>query len=175
MELNDANPLVSIIILNYNAGKLLEECVDSIYQSNYNNFEIILVDNNSNLKHINFLNLSSVISHDINKNCYPIKYSGVKELIYIENNFRFLSLKSFFPSLQKEQVCHLDLSVSSPWLGNPTEFNDLDWFDYELNKIQKGNPKKIISGGYLEPHIEDAGGDSSKLSKQEIIEKTPKK
>jgi len=47
MEIKDVNPLISIIILNYNAGKLIEECVDSIYQSNYKNFEIILVDNNS--------------------------------------------------------------------------------------------------------------------------------
>jgi len=47
LELNDANPLVSIIILNYNAGKLIEECIDSIYQSNYKNYEIIVVDNNS--------------------------------------------------------------------------------------------------------------------------------
>ena len=47
MELNDKKPLVSIIILNYNAGKLIEECLDSIYQSNYKNFEIIVVDNNS--------------------------------------------------------------------------------------------------------------------------------
>ena len=47
MEVNDEESLVSIIILNYNAGKLIEECVDSIYQSNYKNFEIILVDNNS--------------------------------------------------------------------------------------------------------------------------------
>jgi len=47
MELNIENPLISIIILNYNAGKLLEECVDSIYQSKYENFEIIVVDNDS--------------------------------------------------------------------------------------------------------------------------------
>jgi len=47
MEVKDEESLVSIIILNYNAGKLIEECVDSIYQSNYKNFEIILVDNNS--------------------------------------------------------------------------------------------------------------------------------
>lgn len=38
-------PLVSIIILNYNAGDLLIECIDSILKSNYKNFEIILVDN----------------------------------------------------------------------------------------------------------------------------------
>tara|TARA_Y100000996_G_scaffold411754_1_gene396491 strand:- start:1269 stop:2399 length:1131 start_codon:yes stop_codon:yes gene_type:complete len=48
LEQNFKNPLVSIIILNYNAGKLLEDCIDSISQSNYEKYEIILVDNNSN-------------------------------------------------------------------------------------------------------------------------------
>ena len=42
-----SEPLVSIVILNYNAGKLLLECVESIYQSQNNNFEVILVDNAS--------------------------------------------------------------------------------------------------------------------------------
>ena len=43
----DGTPLVSIILLNYNAGILLEECINSIYKTNYKNYEIILVDNNS--------------------------------------------------------------------------------------------------------------------------------
>ena len=47
MQPNDENPLVSIIILNYNAGKLIEECIDSIFQTKYKNYEIIVVDNNS--------------------------------------------------------------------------------------------------------------------------------
>ena len=38
---------MSIIILNYNAGELLEKCITSIYESNYKNFEVIVVDNNS--------------------------------------------------------------------------------------------------------------------------------
>ena len=38
-------PLVSIIVLNYNAGKLLHNCINSIKKSNYKNFEIIVVDN----------------------------------------------------------------------------------------------------------------------------------
>ena len=42
---NNINPLISIIILNYNAGNLLIDCVDSIQKSIYTNFEIILVDN----------------------------------------------------------------------------------------------------------------------------------
>ena len=40
-----SQPLISIIILNYNAGDLLLNCVNSIFKSTYTNFEIILVDN----------------------------------------------------------------------------------------------------------------------------------
>jgi len=39
------NPLVSIIILNYNAGELLLNCVESVFKTNYDNFEVIVVDN----------------------------------------------------------------------------------------------------------------------------------
>lgn len=45
---NSEKPLVSIIILNYNAGELLINCVESILKSDYKNFELIVVDNNSN-------------------------------------------------------------------------------------------------------------------------------
>jgi len=38
-------PLVSIIILNYNAGELLMNCVESVFQTEYSNFEVIVVDN----------------------------------------------------------------------------------------------------------------------------------
>jgi len=43
--LSGIKPLVSIIILNYNAGELLLKCVKSILNTNYENFEVILVDN----------------------------------------------------------------------------------------------------------------------------------
>ena len=42
------NSLVSIIILNYNAGELLLNCVESVLKTNYDNFEVIVVDNVSN-------------------------------------------------------------------------------------------------------------------------------
>ena len=44
---NNSQPLVSIIILNYNAGNLLLDCVESVLQTNYENYEIIVVDNAS--------------------------------------------------------------------------------------------------------------------------------
>ena len=45
MVKNNSNPLVSIIILNYNAGDLLLNCVDSVFKSTYPNFEVIIIDN----------------------------------------------------------------------------------------------------------------------------------
>lgn len=42
-----SNPLISIIILNYNAGQLLLNCIESIFQTNYDNIEVIVVDNAS--------------------------------------------------------------------------------------------------------------------------------
>lgn len=47
MSKTENEPLVSIIILNYNAGELLLNCVESVLKTRYNNFEVILVDNDS--------------------------------------------------------------------------------------------------------------------------------
>ena len=37
--------LVSVIVLNYNAGELLLNCIDSLKKSTYTNLEILVVDN----------------------------------------------------------------------------------------------------------------------------------
>lgn len=45
MELN--YPLVSVIVLNYNGQKYIENCISSVLRTTYPNFEVILVDNAS--------------------------------------------------------------------------------------------------------------------------------
>jgi len=40
-------PLVSVIILNYNGKEFLEPCLKSVLNSDYPNFEVVLVDNGS--------------------------------------------------------------------------------------------------------------------------------
>ncbi len=40
-------PKVFIVVLNYNGGNELRQCLDSVYKLNYSNFEVIVVDNNS--------------------------------------------------------------------------------------------------------------------------------
>ena len=44
---NKTNPLVSIIIPHYNNYLILEECIKSLKKNQYNNIEIIVVDNAS--------------------------------------------------------------------------------------------------------------------------------
>lgn len=64
-------PLISIIVLNFNAGKLLLNCIDSIKKSNYKNLEIIVVDN---------------ISSDDSQNECKKKFPEIK---LIQNNKNF--------------------------------------------------------------------------------------
>lgn len=75
--MNGFKPLISIIILNYNAGDLLLDCVDSITKSHYDNFEIILVDN-----------LSKDNSHKKCKEVFPFVklIENVENLGYCEGN-----------------------------------------------------------------------------------------
>ena len=43
--MENKKPLISIVILNYNAGDLLLNCINSVFETKYKKFEVILVDN----------------------------------------------------------------------------------------------------------------------------------
>jgi len=43
----EATPLISIILLNYNGEKMLAKCLPSVLQTDYDPFEVIVVDNGS--------------------------------------------------------------------------------------------------------------------------------
>lgn len=45
--INNARPLLSIIIVTYNSGAFIRECIQSIEKYYQNPFEIIIIDNNS--------------------------------------------------------------------------------------------------------------------------------
>ena len=61
------------------------------------------------------------------------------------------SLTELFPSINKKDVHHIDMSVSSKWIGHQQEFNNLDLLQFKIDQLQKEVPSKIIAGGYLEP------------------------
>ena len=62
------NKLTSIIILNYNGAKVLDNCIESIYKTTKEKFEIIIIDNNS---------IDN--SHNESKKQFP-------DIVLIENN-----------------------------------------------------------------------------------------
>jgi len=51
-------PLVSILVLNYNGIQFLKACFDSLLESTYSNFEIVLIDNDSTDDSVSFTNAS---------------------------------------------------------------------------------------------------------------------
>ena len=64
-----------------------------------------------------------------------------------------LKLSDLFPSIAKDIVHPIDLSVSSKWIGHQEEFNDLELCEFKIDRLQKTVPNKILAGGYLEPRI----------------------
>ena len=56
-----SNPLVLIITLNYNQSRMTIDCVNSIINSGYNNYKIIVVDNGSIKEELEYL-LSNINS-----------------------------------------------------------------------------------------------------------------
>ena len=110
MERNSDNmkPLISIIILNYNAGNLLIDCVDSIQKSVYTNYEIILVDN-----------ISKDSSH---KKCKE-KFSSIK-LIENKENLGYCEGNNVGLRIAKGEyiiVLNPDTIVDSNWLDELLE------------------------------------------------------
>ena len=65
-----------------------------------------------------------------------------------ENSF---DISKLFPTTNSNEVHHIGLSVSSKWAGHQQEFNDLDLFQFKIDKLQTEHPNKVIAGGYLEP------------------------
>lgn len=69
---------VCIIILNYNGYEITVECLESLFEIEYHNYEIILVDNNSNdnslIKIIRFLKSKNInlkyLSYNAKKNSF---------------------------------------------------------------------------------------------------------
>ncbi|NQU34544.1 MAG: aminotransferase class III-fold pyridoxal phosphate-dependent enzyme [Bacteroidetes bacterium] len=61
------------------------------------------------------------------------------------------SLLDLFPTVGRNEVLLVDMSVESTWLGHETEYNDSDIMAFKLSQLQSKNPDAIIAGGYLEP------------------------
>ena len=89
------SPKVSVVIVNYNGKILLEKCLESLFKVQYDNFEVIIVDNNSIDDSVEFVtkNYPSIImiKLDSNKgfaepNNIGTKVSNGKYLLFLNND-----------------------------------------------------------------------------------------
>ena len=125
-------PLVSIIIVNYNSGDLILDCVQSILESSYTNLEIILVDN-----------ASSDDSHKVCKEKFQSVFliENKQNLGYCEgNNVGIKNAKGEFVV-----ILNPDTTVEPNWLNELLKaFQDLGDGLYQP-KILALSDKKIIA------------------------------
>ena len=129
------NPLVSVIIVNYNGKTYLEKCLESLMKINYKNYEIILVDNNSTDTSIEFV-----------KNTYPSI-----TIIKLNDNYGFAEPNNIGAKNAKGDYLL--------FLNNDTEVN-ADFIE-EMVKVLKQDPKiAICQSLLLKPNGDvDSSGD----------------
>mgnify|MGYP005626065571 FL=1 len=134
---NNQTPLVSIIILNYNAGKLLLNCVESILKSDFKNYEIIVVDNNSKDK-----------SHLICKE----KFEEIK-LIENSQNFGFCEGNNIGAKNAKGEfiiIINPDTTVTPNWINEFLKANKENGDGiYQPKIISLEDKKTILSTGNM--------------------------
>ena len=92
-DLKVLNPLVSVIIVNYNGKTHLEKCLKSLAEINYSDIEIILVDNNSSDSSLEFVrdNYPDIIILKLEKNYGFAKPNNMAAKIAKGEYFLFLN------------------------------------------------------------------------------------
>ncbi len=104
-------PLVSVVIVNYNGKIYLKECLESLYTTKYTNFEVIVIDNGSTDGSVEYIKKSikklklKIIQNDKNIGPSSARNEGIKEakgkyVVFLDN----------------------DTTVTSMWLKNAVKF-----------------------------------------------------
>ena len=147
------NPLVSIIIINYNGRSYLEKCLEALMKINYSNFEVILVDNASTDNSIEFVQESfpSVIIKKLDKNYgfakpnnIGAKLSNGDLLLFLNNDTKVE--KNFLNELIHGLYSEPDIVICQSLLLKPNDSIDssgdfLDEFGRAYSSRIK--PKKV--------------------------------
>jgi len=141
---NNQKPLVSVLVLNYNGKRFLDDCFTSLLAATYSNYEIIMIDN-----------LSTDDSVEYTRQKYPavqIFQNGINggfSLAY-NNAFKFAKGKYFV-------VLNNDVKVEASWLEPLVSLCEND---ESVGAVQP----KLLS--LLEPHkFEYAGASGGHLDK----------
>lgn len=113
MTLANTNPVVSVIILNYNGLKFLPRCLESLRKTTYSPLEIVVVDNDSTDSSLEYLR-----EHHPDVKLIPIKenlgYSGAYNYAVPLVDCKYCVLLNF------------DVEVEPNWLNQAIELLEAD-------------------------------------------------
>jgi GT2 family glycosyltransferase len=129
-------PFVSIIIINFNGGDIIHECINSIYETVMNRFEIILIDNKS--------------SDNSSEKCKE-KWPEIK-LIQNEENIGLTARNIGIKESKGEFIVFLDSDtvVTNGWLENLIQsFKENGDGLYQPKLLEKNRPDVINSAGNM--------------------------
>ena len=156
------NPLISVVVLNYNAGELLLNCIESIKKSIYKNLEIIVVDN---------------ISTDKSQKMCKEKYPDIK-LIQNDKNFGYCEGNNIGIREAKGDyiiILNPDTIVESNWIEELlSAYNKFGEGLYQP-KILSLNEKQVLQSTGNMLHVFGFGFAKDKGKKDEEIDEKIKK
>lgn len=137
--MNKVNPLISVIVPVYNVEKYLERCLESIVKQNYNNYEVIIINDGSTDNSQNIIET------------YALKYTMINA--YSRENKGLLYTR--VDGVNKAKGKYIMFVDSDDWLENNALrvfANEIDKYDYDIiranyniflgEKIQKVNDLK---------------------------------
>ncbi|MEN6294147.1 MAG: glycosyltransferase family 2 protein [Methanobacterium sp.] len=173
------DPKVAIIILNWNGWEDTTECLESLYQINYENYDVILVDNNSEDNSIEIIKnqcyngiynkskeykqvikVEEYEEQDIESMDYKVKENEGKKLFLLKNskNYGFakgnnIGIKFALKVFKPEYILLLnnDTYVDENFLKELIKATEIrDHVGIYAPKIlNANNPKKIDSTGHI--------------------------
>ncbi|MFX1444392.1 MAG: glycosyltransferase family 2 protein [Promethearchaeota archaeon] len=140
--------LVSVIVINYNGQEHLKECFDSLYNQNYENTELILIDNDSKDNSVGFIKSN---------------YDKVK-VIQLNDNYGFAKGNNIAASKAKGNYIvflNNDTYVDKNWLTELVKIAKIEQnIGIVASKIYYYNDKNLINY---------AGGSCDKYGKSHHI------
>ena len=124
-------PLVCIVIVNWNGGKKIINCITSLKKTLYPNYKVIFVDNGSNDNSVSKLK-------KINKNM---------DIILLQKNFGYtiatnIGWKYALKKYKADYICAMDSDIIT--IQN-------NWLNIQIKELEKSSDYGISSGKLLFP------------------------
>ena len=155
------HPKVFVIVLNYNGGELLRGCLRSVFQLDYPNFEVVLVDNASTDGSLEMAKESfsraHIIRSDQNRGFSAGNNLGIRFALEKMTDFVFLLNPDAL--MEKNTLTHLiETAENNPQAGilSPVIFQDQSekiWFAggrIEWSKMRATHLQKITSENHYQ-------------------------